>query len=170
MRLLALDLGLKCGWALFGGGARLASGTWHLAEDGGSRFNALHIRLLSLVQSHGVTTIAYESVHRHAGTDAAHVFGGWLAILELVAGRTRAKVVGVRPQDIHAAAAVRTDRRRAPKGASKTERRQISESRRKNNKSAVIEAAHARGWPVKDDNEADACFAGLAAQAEGACQ
>lgn len=50
----------------------------------------------------------------------------------------------VRTQGIHAAA-VQVDRRRAPRGAT-------------HNKAAVIEAAHARGWPV---DEADAV--GLAA-------
>lgn len=173
--LLALDLGTSCGWALFGTsgvcrGERLASGTWHLDRDSPlERFGTFHSRLRSLVKSHKIEAIVHESVHRHAGTDAAHVFGGWLAILIMVADRARARVIGVRTQGIHAAAAVATDRRRASRDASQAERRKLAAARRKNNKSAVIEAARTRGWLVADDNEADACFLGVAALAEGAC-
>lgn len=162
-RLLALDLGTTCGWAFFAGGERLASGTWQLDKAGSGRFEAFFVHLLSFVQSHRIETIAHESVHRHFGVDAAHVFGGWLAIVDMVAGRTRARIVSVRPQGIHAAAAAHIDRRRAPKGASPAERRKLAEARRRRNKAAVIEAAHARGWQVENDNEADACFVGVAA-------
>ncbi len=169
--LLALDLGTVCGWALFtAAGVLLASGTWRLDTDPyRGRFDAFFLRLLACAQAHGVKTIAHESVHRHAGTDAAHVFGGWLAIVEIVAERTRAEVVGVRTQEIHAAAGHKPDRKRGPKAAAKAEQRRGAAARRRANKEAIVAAAQARGWQVADDNEADACFVGVAVLSKGAC-
>ena len=132
------------------------------------RVDAFFLRLLGAVQGHGVKVIAHESVHRHMGVDAAHVFGGWLAIVELVAGRTRARVIGVRTQDIHAAAGHVPDRKRGPKSTSAADRRRAAAARRKSNKEAIVAAARARGWDVASDDEADACFVGVAAMSKGA--
>jgi len=173
MRLLALDLGMTTGYAFFAAGQRLGSGVWHLGadrtRDRGDLF-LLHVQ--SFVQSHGVEVIAHEHVptlHQHASADAAHLFGGWLMLLSMVARRTRAKLHRVETPSVYAASGVKPDRRPAPRGVTDAERRRLSEQRRARNKAAVVAAAQARGWPVRDDNEADACFVGLAALAERTC-
>lgn len=149
--LLALDLGMHCGWALFtGAGARLASGTWHFGKNKRARS-----------QGQRVATIAHEhvaSLHQHAGADAAHLFGGWLMLLAMVGRRTGARIVRVEQPQVYAASGVRkaSPREFPDKGL-----------RREENKRRLIAAARVR-WPsIADDNEADACFVGLAAMAKG---
>lgn len=173
MRLLALDLGMLCGWAYFVDGERIASGTWHLGRDRTrDRGDEFLLRVLAFVQAHGVDVIAHEhvaSIHQHASADAAHLFGGWLMLLSMISKRTKAQLHRVETPSVYAASGIKPDRRRAPKGASKKERARLAAERRERNKAAVIEAARARGWPVGDDNEADACHVGAAALSEGAC-
>lgn len=160
MRLLALDLGMLCGWSLFFDGVRIASGTWRLGHDPTrGRFDEFFLRVLSAVQAQRIEVVGYEHVRRHMGATAAHVFGGWLAQLDTMQHRTRARLVGVRTQDLHAAAGVETaSRREFPD----------KEARREENKRRMVAAAHARGWPVTDDNEAEACFVGLFVLSKGA--
>lgn len=169
--LLSLDLGTTCGWALFtANGTRRASGVWSLDEDPRrSRFELFRLRVLSTVGAYGVRRVAYEHVRRHAATTAAHVFGGWLAALDEIVYRAAVQLVPLRPQDIHRVAGVEADRSRPPKDAAKAERRRASAARREKNKSAVLAAARARwGETIRDDNEADALFGGVAALAQGA--
>lgn len=164
MRLLALDLGLCCGWALFEGAQRVASGTWRLGKDPTrDRGDEFLLRVLSLAQSHGVKVIAHEhvaSIHQHASADAAHLFGGWLMLLAIVARRTGAQLYRVETPVVYRASGVK--RATAREFRDKTRRRE-------ENKRRIVEAARRRDWPVADDNEADACFVGAAAMAEGAC-
>lgn len=173
MRLLALDLGMHCGWAYFEGGQRMHSSTWHFGKDRRlDRGDEFLVLVDSFVRAHRIKVIAHEHVatlHQHAGVDAAHLFGGWLMLLAMISRRTTARLHRVETPSVYAASGVRPDRRRAPRGASEAERRRFAEERREKNKAAVIEAALRRGWQVGDDNEADACFVGLAALAEGAC-
>ena len=162
--LLALDLGMHCGWALFtGAGTRLASGTWHFGKnkrrDRGDEFL---LRVQARSQGQRVAAIAHEhvaSIHQHAGADAAHLFGGWLMLLAMIGRRTGARIVRVEQPQVYAASGVR-----------KASPREFpdKELRRGENKRRLIAAAQVR-WPsVTDDNEADACFVGLAALAKGA--
>ena len=146
--LFALDLGMHTGWALFTrAGARLASGVWHLGKDAvRGRFGELLLCLRTKVGAQGVKCAAYEHVRRHAATTAAHVFGGWLAVLDMLQAATHVEPLGLRTQDLHAAAGV----------TSATE-----------NKRRMIAAAVTRDWTVADDNEAEACFCGIAALAKG---
>lgn len=157
--LLALDLAIACGWALFTfEGVRVASGTWKLvAQRGRSRFGHLLLLLRTKVAS-GVTLVAYEHVHHHAGNDAAHVFGGWLAQLVELQALTGVRHVALRTQDLHTAAGVKL-----------VSRKEIPDKdlRREENKRRMVAAAVARGWPVKDDNEAEACFCAVAALTQG---
>lgn len=157
--MLALDLGMHTGWSLWPRGQRLASGVWHLGSDRTrTRWQEFELRLMSFVQAQRVRRIAYEHVRRHAGTTAAHVFGGWLAVLQNVAMRTAATLTPLRPQDLHAAAAV---------ALAKKSEIADREQRREENKRRMVAAAQARGWDVADDNEAEACFVGLAAVTKG---
>jgi Holliday junction resolvasome RuvABC endonuclease subunit len=92
MLTLALDLGLKTGWALGTKDGRLiASGEWDLApakqrrfEGGGMRWMRLRNligRLWCSVTDPAGMRIAFEEVRRHKGVDAAHAYGGALATL-----------------------------------------------------------------------------------------
>lgn len=82
--LLSLDLGMTTGFATWN-----HSGAKNFAPkklDGkGARWNKFYRWLIDIVESEGITTIAYERVDRHVGTQAAHVYGGFLALLEMVA-------------------------------------------------------------------------------------
>lgn len=154
--MLALDLGMHTGWSLWTlRGRMLASGVWHLGKDTTrGRFGELRLRVQTKVSAQGVKRIAYEHVRHHAGTTAAHVFGGWLAALDEVRCLTRVSLHGFRTQDLHTAAGI------VPASKKEIPDREL---RRAENKRRMVAAAHARGWPVADDNEAEACFCGLAA-------
>ena len=88
--MLALDLGTTTGWAVHRCG-RVYSGTWKLVppsrlEGGGMRYLRFENQLLEMLKlcsetRHPVTRVYFEEVERHAGTDAAHVYGGLVAIL-----------------------------------------------------------------------------------------
>lgn len=79
---LTLDLGTNIGWALLSEG-RIVSGTFkttlHTKEAIGIRF--LRFENEFLRQFRGVREVHFEDVCRHEGTHAAHVFGGFWAIL-----------------------------------------------------------------------------------------
>jgi Holliday junction resolvasome RuvABC endonuclease subunit len=96
---LALDLGTKCGWAVFDAqGIRLASGTWTLQSDRQRRFEGAGMKWLRLrgylssavaltglnLRTHAGPVplrIVIEEVRRHMGVDAAHAYGGALAVV-----------------------------------------------------------------------------------------
>ena len=160
--LLALDLGMRCGWSLWTLEDRyLASGVWHLGRDKTrDRGDEFLLRVLSKVQAQKVQRIAYEhiaSIHQHASADAAHLFGGWLVLLGIVARRTRAELQRIQQPEVYAASGIQKA------GPNAFPDKNL---RRAENKRRLIEAAQVR-WPkVADDNEADACFVALAAMAQ----
>lgn len=153
--LLALDLAIHCGWALFtDAGVRVASGVWTLVDRPGCSRTELLRQLVRARVAAGVRRVAYEHIRRHAGTTAAHVFGGWLTQLREVAAQTGVKLIALRTQDLHAAAGVELLSRAVV--PDKNRRRTL-------NKLRMVAAARLRGWPVVDDNEAEACFCAAAA-------
>lgn len=83
---LALDLGTKCGVAFIRGGGVVFS-HWDLTpgsgESGGygARFVKFSARLTAHCGAAPVEHILYEEVRAHRGTRAAHIHGGFLAIL-----------------------------------------------------------------------------------------
>lgn len=84
MRVLALDLGSHTGWAIGVDGRHIASGTWDLAPARQRRFEGGGMRWLRLEQMlnelpGAIDHVVVEEVRRHAGVDAAHVYGGALA-------------------------------------------------------------------------------------------
>jgi Holliday junction resolvasome RuvABC endonuclease subunit len=112
-----------------------ASGVWLLdktfrRKHPGARFRALEAEL----RRTGPNIIAYEEVRRHMGTTAAHVYGGWLAVIQSleVDRGTRFIPIGVTEAKKHATGKGNAD------------------------KAAVIAAMRERGHAVTDDNEADA--------------
>jgi hypothetical protein len=83
VRLLALDLGTHTGYAIGGKGEPTLSGCLDLRprrfEGGGMRFVSFRGHLQNLLA--GVGLVVFEEVRRHLGTDAAHIYGGLVAIL-----------------------------------------------------------------------------------------
>lgn len=88
MKILALDLGGKCGWALYSDGV-ITSGTWKLVktttkkrrELPGYRFVRFNAELEKIEDTGELDYIFYEEVHAHAGTDAAHIYGAFRGLL-----------------------------------------------------------------------------------------
>ena len=83
---LALDLGTTTGWAMCVSDGAIVSGTVSFRPsryDGGGirylRFRGWLDRLAS--DAGGLAAIYFEEVRRHIGTDAAHLYGGFLATL-----------------------------------------------------------------------------------------
>lgn len=137
--ILALDLGTTTGWALCGHDGLITSGTASFRsgryDGGGMRYLRFTNWLTELDRLCGpIAAIWFEEVRRHAGTDAAHVFGGLLAVLTSWAELHGVPYAGVPVGSIKRHA---TGKGNAPK-------------------QAMIAAAHARGYSPADDNEADA--------------
>lgn len=86
MTVLALDLGTTTGWC-HGKPRQIISGTWDLRprrfDGGGMRYLRFREMLGHLVvpELERPKLVVFEEVRRHAGTDAAHVYGGLLATL-----------------------------------------------------------------------------------------
>ena len=137
--ILALDLGTTTGWAVRNDRCRILHGT---AEFRTSRFEGGGMRYLrfgkwldqTLEVTGGIDAVYYETVRRHLGTDAAHVFGGLLATLTAwcEAQGIPYQGVGVGTWKRHACGKGNAD------------------------KQAVIDAMRTRGFEPADDNEADA--------------
>lgn len=137
--LLALDLGTTTGWAIRGFDGLITSGTVSFKpsryDGGGMRYLRFTNWLTEIDRLSGpIEAIFYEEVRRHAGTDAAHVFGGLLAVLTSWAELRGVPYQGVPVGTIKKYA---TGHGGAPK-------------------QAMIDAARARGFSPTDDNEADA--------------
>lgn len=84
MAILSLDLGTTTGWMLKQKGAQ-AHGFWKLKGDrfegGGMRYLRFEHKLKEMHKATPLQMIVFEKVRRHNGTDAAHVYGGLLAVL-----------------------------------------------------------------------------------------
>jgi Holliday junction resolvasome RuvABC endonuclease subunit len=137
--IVALDLGTITGWAVRVIDGAIASGTAEFRLDrwqsGGMRF-LLFKRWLTEIKNQvgGFDLVVYEQVRRHAGVDAAHAYGGWLAILTAWCDHHAIAYEGV------------------PVGTIK----RFIAGKGNADKDAVIAAVRARGFNPADDNEADA--------------
>lgn len=83
---LALDLGTQTGWALTTQDGCIISGSQSFQpqrfEGGGMRFLRFKRWLTEIKQaSQSIDAVYFEEVRRHAGVDAAHVYGGFLGHL-----------------------------------------------------------------------------------------
>lgn len=143
---LGIDPGTHCGWAVFGPtDIHHASGVWNLSprrhEGGGMRFLRLRTYLEEVIRATGVTTVYYEEVHRHKGTDAAHIYGGIIAHIQQFCEQEGIAYAGVPVAAIKKAA--------TGKGNA--------------NKDLMLAAAIQQfyGVDVIDDNHADALFIAL---------
>jgi len=140
-RLVALDLGTRCGYAVRNGTEPLVVGVMDFStrkhEGGGFRYLRFAQRIRELLTP-APDAVAYEEVRRHLGTDAAHVYGGLLAHLTAICEELGVPYVGVPVAQVKKAA--------TGKGNA--------------DKDAVLAAARAR-WPsltIEDDNAADALW------------
>lgn len=137
--ILALDLGTNTGWALRSHEGLITSGTASFRpgryDGGGMRYLRFTNWLTELDRLSGpIAAIWFEEVRRHAGTDAAHVYGGLMASLTSWGELRGIPYEGVPVGTIKRHA---TGKGNAPK-------------------QAIIDAARAKGFSPEDDNEADA--------------
>ena len=137
--ILALDLGTTTGWALQSYDGLFTSGTVSFKpgrfDGGGMRYLRFTNWLTELDRLSGpIAAIWFEEVRRHAGTDAAHVYGGLMASLTSWGELRGIPYEGVPVGTIKRHA---TGKGNAPK-------------------QAMIDAARAKGFSPEDDNEADA--------------
>ena len=137
--ILALDLGTTTGWALRTADGLITSGTLSLRpsryDGGGMRYLRFSGWLAELDRLSGpISAIWFEEVRRHAGTDAAHIYGGFLATLTAWCERESVAYQGV------------------PVGAIK----RFATGKGNAGKDAVLAAMRQRGFQPADDNEADA--------------
>lgn len=96
---LALDLGTYCGWACSDAEGRLTYGTEHFMQrnkwHSGVRWSNYRAWLAELIRDKQITAVYFEDVKRHAGTLAAHVYGGYLAMTEMVCQQHNVPMVGI---------------------------------------------------------------------------
>ena len=139
MNVLALDLGTSTGWAMRSLDGHVISGVESFKpgrfEGGGMRYLRFKRWLTDLKgTTEGLGAVYFEEVRRHAGVDAAHVYGGFLATLTAWCEHHAIPYQGV---------PVGTIKRHATgKGNA--------------SKADVIAAMRALGHEPSDDNEADA--------------
>ena len=137
--ILALDLGTQTGWALMGRDASITSGAESFKpqrfEGGGMRYLRFKRWLTEVKQcADGIDLVVLEEVRRHAGVDAAHAYGGFLATLTAWCEHHQIPYQGV------------------PVGTIKKH----ATGKGNAGKAEMIAAAKVRGFNPIDDNEADA--------------
>lgn len=140
---LCLDLGLHTGWASFNTKTQtLESGVLNLNKCRRFYGKGIHFELLynflnekiDKLKEDGESEIFFEDVVAHLGTDAAHMFGGFRAILYLVCQQ---KIVGA------TGIPVGTIKKKATGKGSAT-------------KEKMVESVVKAGYNVSDHNQADA--------------
>lgn len=134
--ILALDLGSTTGWAVGKDGRLTASGTVAFKnnryEGGGMRF--WRFRQWLEKEWPKIDAVYFEEVRRHQGVDAAHIYGGLLAVLTAFCEENKIPYSGI------------------PVGTIKKH----ATGKGNAGKELMIEAARKRGANPADDNEADA--------------
>jgi Holliday junction resolvasome RuvABC endonuclease subunit len=140
--ILAVDPGTHCGFAIQDEAGQIFSGTWHLKggrfEGGGMRFLRLKKEIESTYEMTHFKEVYFEEVRRHKGTDAAHIYGGVVAVLT-----SFCEDKGIPYQGI-------------PVGTIKKH----ATGKGNANKEIMLAAAKEK-WPeydIKDDNQADAMW------------
>jgi Holliday junction resolvasome RuvABC endonuclease subunit len=136
---LALDLGTITGWALRTLDGQIAHGFVSFRpqrfEGGGMRYLRFKRWLTELKSmANDIHAVYFEEVRRHAGVDAAHVYGGLMATLTTWCEHHNIPYQGV------------------PVGTIKKH----ATGKGNASKDEVIAAMRTIGHPVTDDNEADA--------------
>ncbi len=151
MNILAIDLGSQCGWARSSRDGTVVGGSESFSPSKcggrGQRWLAFRQFLNDQRNAAGeIQVVYYEDVKQHAGTLAAHAYGGFLALLEAwcVSNHLLLKPVGVGTVKKHWTG----------NGAAK--------------KDLMVSTARGKGFAVVDDNHADAlAILALARHLEG---
>lgn len=134
--ILALDLGLHCGFAI--STKPITHGTIHLKEDRfqtwGHRFIKFRQWLEEQLLLYGVSEVVFEAVRKHSSTDAAHMYGALMGSLTSFCAEHEIPYSGVGVGTI---------------------KKYIS-GKGNASKEQVLEAVRARGFAPEDDNAADA--------------
>jgi hypothetical protein len=136
--IISLDLGTKTGWAVYGREGSITSGRANFKqgrfEGGGMPFLKFKRWLTEMKNtSGGFDAVYFEEVRNHAGIDAAHKYGGFLAHLTSWCELQQIPYQGV------------------PVG---TIKKHVT-GKGNASKAEVIAAVKAKGFNLKDDNEAD---------------
>jgi Holliday junction resolvasome RuvABC endonuclease subunit len=136
--ILALDLGTQTGWALASRDGSITSGSQSFKpqrfEGGGMRFLRFKRWLSDVYTAATIHAVYFEEVRRHAGVDAAHAYGGFLAHLTAWCEHHNIPYQGV------------------PVGTIKKH----ATGKGNAGKDDMVAAACRRGHSPTDDNEADA--------------
>jgi Holliday junction resolvasome RuvABC endonuclease subunit len=150
MNILAIDIGTQTGWARTDRNGAVHSGTekfqYGRMERPGHRWLKFRAFLAEQRTAGEIHAVYYEDVKQHAGTLAAHVYGGFLAMLEMwcAANNVPLRPVGVGQVKKHWTGKGNAD------------------------KTAMVETARAKGFHPKDNNQADAlAILALAQHIEG---
>ncbi|WP_330168832.1 hypothetical protein [Bartonella grahamii] len=136
--ILFLDLGTKTGWAIRGADGRITSDTEHFQsrrfEGGGMRYLRFKQWLTELKKSvDEIDAVYFEEVRRYVGTDASHIYGGFLATLTAWYEHHQISYEGI------------------PAGTIK----KATTGKGNASKEEMIKTVCAKGHTPKDDNEAD---------------
>lgn len=138
MRILAFDLATKCGWAFKEESKRAKHGTESLENkkwDGaGMRFVKFIKFVHDLLEKYKPELVVFEGVRRHRGTDAAHIYGGFMATLQTICESNNV------PYTAYGV----------------TEIKKFWTGQGYADKQAMINVATDRGYNPEDDNAADA--------------
>ena len=139
LTILAIDLGTTTGWALRPRDGQIAHGFVSFRpqrfEGGGMRYLRFKGWLTEIkAVAADIHAVYFEEVRRHAGVDAAHVYGGLMATLTTWCEHHNIPYQGV------------------PVGTIKKH----ATGKGNASKDEVIAAMRTLGHPVTDDNEADA--------------
>lgn len=138
--ILALDLGAKTGFALRRRDATLLHGmqdfTPRSSWSPGQKWQRFRYWLSTTIAEHNITQIAFEDVKRHGPGQvlAAHAYGGFRAMLEMVADQHRVTLV--------------------PFGVGQIKKHWTGSGVAK--KDEMVMQAKVRGFRAVDDNNADA--------------
>ena len=136
--ILALDLGTETGWAIRLNTGVIFTGTSkHIPHKSNQLMNrwSLFIAMLNKLADKGeIQVVYYEEVRRHLGTQAAHIYGGFKALLEQWCQERNIQMKGVGVGEI----------------------KKFWTGRGNAQKKDMEQEAERRGFIVKDDNEADA--------------
>ena len=135
--ILALDLGTTTGWAVSASGLITGTASFRPSryDGGGMRYLRFERWLTETLTITGpIEAVYFEEVRRHIGTDAAHVFGGFMGCLTAWCENHAIAYQGV------------------PVGTIK----RFATGKGNADKAAVIAAMQQRGFNPVDDNEADA--------------
>ncbi len=138
--IFALDLGTKTGWAIGTQDNTVFSGVQDFSpnkrfEGGGMRYLRFFKWLDETLDNYGrISEVYFEEVRRHMGTDAAHMYGGFMATLTGWCEKRCIPYQGVPVKTI----------KKYVTGTGNA------------SKQMVIDALKSKEYPITDDNEADA--------------